>query len=203
MVEDNNHHVCCKCVVVHEKRIQELEKRIHELETLCSYDRLTGLLRSDGFEEQVLERMEKMFCKKRSDDKHHAAELTTIVFIDVDRFKEVNDILGHVAADEVLQILANIIRDEDLVVRRSDAGDEFLMALFGIDEIGAGERLVEIRTKFEEEALLKFSSLDFTVSFSFGAVEVSGLADARLVEKAIYAADKKAQEHKKRRGMNR
>lgn len=186
---------------VAQRRIRNLEKRICELEKECTHDRLTGLLKSDDFEEQVLMRMEKMSHKNRSDDMCRVIGPTAIIFIDVDHFKEANDTLGHNAGDEMLRILANIIRNEDLVTRRS--GDEFLMALFYINKEEAGDRLVGMRRQFEIASKKEFPGLEFPVSFSFGVKEVPSSADMALLKQAVSDAELEMYRHKKKRGMGR
>lgn len=183
------------------KRIRKLEERIRELEKECAYDRLTGLLKSDDFENRVIERMEKMSHKNRSDDPCRVTGPTVIIFIDVDHFKEANDTLGHNAGDEMLRILANIIRNEDLVTRRS--GDEFLIALFDINKERADARLVGMRKQFEIASKKEFPGLEFPVSFSFGAKEVPPSADRALLKQAIPDAELEMYRHKKKRGMGR
>lgn len=186
---------------VAQRRIRKLEERILELEKECAYDRLTGLLKSHDFEEQVFVRMEKMSHKNRSDDTCRVVGPTAIIFIDVDHFKKANDTLGHNAGDEMLRILANIIRNEDLVTRRS--GDEFLMALFDISKEGAGVRLVGMRKQFEITSRKEFPGLKFPVSFSFGVKEVPPSADRALLKQAIPDAELEMYRHKKERGMGR
>ncbi len=186
-----------------EEHIRVLEERVRELTELCAHDPLTGLLKSDGFEQEVLLRMEGMSRKKRADDTCRIVGPVAIVFVDVDHFKKVNDACGYEEGDEILRILANIIRDEDLVVRRG--GDEFLIALFDMDKDVAGERLMGMRTQFEIAVAnsKKLPKLPFVVSFSFGIQMVSYPSDAVLLKKAEHDAGEEMKRHKERRGMGR
>lgn len=180
------------------------EMRIMRLRKMCDYDPLTRLGKGQDFEVQVLARMKreaKRAGSKRDCRPPSRIAASAVVFIDVDHFKEVNDTRGHDAGDKILRILADIIRDGDLVIRRS--GDEFVMALFGIDKKGAGIRLVEMRKKFEIDSGQAFPELTFPVSFSFGVEEVLHSADSADLKNAICAAECEMYKHKRERGMGR
>jgi GGDEF domain-containing protein len=74
----------------------------------------------------MLDRLESAIVMAR----RHGARIA-VLFLDVDRFKPINDTLGHAAGDEVLQIIArrleSVVRDSDTVSRHG--GDEFLVLL--------------------------------------------------------------------------
>jgi diguanylate cyclase (GGDEF)-like protein len=74
----------------------------------------------------MLDRLENAIVMAR----RHGARIA-VLFLDVDRFKPINDTLGHAAGDEVLQIIArrleSVVRDSDTVSRHG--GDEFLVLL--------------------------------------------------------------------------
>jgi diguanylate cyclase (GGDEF)-like protein len=109
-------------------------------------DRLTGLLNRWGWEEAT-NRLWVSACEQR-------AQLA-LLFIDVDRFRCINDSAGHIAGDAVLQAVAGAlrtaIRDRDIIVGRygDHGGDEFLVLLQGDLQdaaVLAGEIKDEIRS---------------------------------------------------------
>ncbi|CCK77603.1 conserved hypothetical protein [Oleispira antarctica RB-8] len=96
-----------------------IERRIHRL---AYFDPLTGLPNRS----QMYERLDKMVTYARQSNTHIA-----VLFLDLDRFKPINDSMGHPAGDQVLKDVAdrlqNCIKKQDLVSRMS--GDEFTIAL--------------------------------------------------------------------------
>jgi diguanylate cyclase (GGDEF)-like protein len=106
-------------------------KRVH----LAVHDTLTGLASRGLFLERLTEHLA-------------AGEPGALLFVDLDRFKQVNDTLGHAAGDRLLATTAERIRAElrapDLAGRFG--GDEFAVLMCGPtevrDAIGLGERLV-------------------------------------------------------------
>jgi diguanylate cyclase (GGDEF)-like protein/PAS domain S-box-containing protein len=115
------------------------ERKVAEQEIafLAHHDKLTGLPNRAFFEEAL----EMAIARAR---RHRVG--VTVLFLDVDNFKLVNDSLGHHAGDELLIQLAERLRsstrDADLVARQG--GDEFLVLLSDID--GEGPTLDEGET---------------------------------------------------------
>jgi diguanylate cyclase (GGDEF)-like protein len=98
-----------------------------ELESIARTDVLTGLLNRRGIELDLA----RAFARS-----HRRTEAMTVLMIDLDRFKEVNDRHGHEAGDRVLLAVADCMRDtlrgEDVYGRLG--GDEFVVVMSGTDE---------------------------------------------------------------------
>lgn len=96
-------------------------------------DPLTGLLNRRAFVEEVERRIDRL-------DREQLPG--SLVFIDIDRFKSINDRLGHAAGDEALTIVTGLlrrtVRPSDVVARLG--GDEFALWLDGADEFTSSER---------------------------------------------------------------
>jgi diguanylate cyclase (GGDEF)-like protein/PAS domain S-box-containing protein len=104
---------------------------LERIEQLAWTDPLTGLMNRRRLAEQV--EAELWEARLRGDG-------LALLFMDLDRFKPVNDTLGHSAGDELLQEVARRLRGR---VRRRDllarlGGDEFLLAMTGLDPDEAG-----------------------------------------------------------------
>jgi len=112
---------------------KEIEKELEEqrkiLKYQAHYDALTGLPNRALFQDTLLKAIEKA--------KRHSKQLA-LFFIDLDRFKQINDSLGHEIGDKVLQDISlrlrDIIRKEDSLARLG--GDEFTVL---IEDINRGE----------------------------------------------------------------
>ncbi|NHQ85795.1 diguanylate cyclase [Iodobacter sp. HSC-16F04] len=112
-------------------------KEIQRVERLASYDGLTGILNRRGLEEQGSE----LFQRQRQNQ-----QSLSVLMIDVDHFKKVNDGCGHPVGDKVLRQIAALLksgcRQDDLVGRYG--GEEFVVLLPNHEGVAAtevGERL--------------------------------------------------------------
>lgn len=109
-----------------------------EMLRLARTDPLTGLLNRRAFREEVL---------RHTDRADREGVPSTLMFVDLDHFKTVNDRLGHETGDQVLvrtaTVLRDIVRPADLVARLG--GDEFALWLGGADHMTAAERAETLR----------------------------------------------------------
>jgi diguanylate cyclase (GGDEF)-like protein len=150
------------------------------------HDSLTGLPNRSLFTERLRHAMRRTA--------RHPDNLFAVLFLDLDRFKEVNDNLGHFAGDELLRAVARrleaCIRPEDTVARLS--GDEFAILLESITEVSDAGRVAERI----EEALsfpINLGGAEITTSASIGIVTSSMSHDQpeqilRSADMAMYRA---------------
>lgn len=154
------------------------ERKSYEdkLKQFAVHDQLTGLLNRRGLEDIL----------SRSIAKAKRGAVSSLLYTDLDNFKDVNDTIGHSAGDDVLVILVDLLkaalRTEDIVFRLG--GDEFAVLLDGIDgreALFAAERLraaVEAH-RFELQGRV------FPLSLSIGVVRIDGtLALGELLSEA-------------------
>ncbi len=164
------------------------EKLMKELKEKAMYDPLTGIYNRYvliEFLEKELERLKRAKNWK-----------VYVVFMDLDNFKVINDVLGHKEGDEALkkvaEILKNSFRKYDIVSRFG--GDEFVTVLIGNDSEDIKSILDRIRNKIES------SFSNFAVSISYGiAVAPDEGTDAY---KLIQIADSRMYDMKKKKRAN-
>ena len=116
--------------------ITERKETEAKIEHLAHHDILTGLLNRFSLEDRL---EQSLVMAKRSG--HQVA----VLFIDLDRFKSINDTLGHHAGDRLLikvaERLKHLIRDSDIVARIG--GDEFIIALTDVTDVSGIANVAE------------------------------------------------------------
>ena len=150
------------------------------------HDELTGLPNRAMLEQQLRLRL----SRRRGNDSEHFA----LLFLDLDRFKQVNDTLGHQAGDQLLQAvtqrLTDTLRSEDLLARLG--GDEFILLL---DPIQAAENAETVAANVLEALSTPFQlgsdSAQIGVSIGIALYPQDGLEGETLLkaaDAAMYAA---------------
>jgi diguanylate cyclase (GGDEF)-like protein len=118
--------------------ILEHESIQREMARQARTDPLTGLLNRRAFMEEIGRRIDRLERDGRPG---------TLLFVDLDQFKALNDAAGHDLGDEALVLVAALlratVRPADLVARLG--GDEFALWLDGADELAAAERAEQLR----------------------------------------------------------
>ncbi|MDN5115127.1 sensor domain-containing diguanylate cyclase [Aliarcobacter butzleri] len=153
-----------------------------KIEYLLAYDTLTNIPNRRDFEERF---KNQVLLKRRKE-----AEIS-VIFLDVDNFKRINDELGHQKGDLVLKRVANIlssgIRETDLLARWG--GEEFIIAL--IDSSLENSKIVceNLRKAIEEDIeLMGICSFNVTASFGLTMVKQLETKESVLirVDEAMY-----------------
>lgn len=140
--------------------ISEREAAEARAQTLARHDALTGLANRRHFLEELQRRLHAVAGEP------HAFAL---MFIDLDRFKPINDVHGHAVGDELLQVIAgrltSCIRTDSFAARLG--GDEFAL-LVECDDGRDGIGVVARRVLHELSAPILIASLKLTVGASIG-----------------------------------
>lgn len=143
------------------------------------HDPLTALPNRRAFE-QALEEM--VVASRRADDRG------ALCFIDLDRFKVVNDTAGHAAGDALLRKVADLIRQrlraEDIVCRIG--GDEFAMILRGCTSADA-YRIANGLCEAVHELRFVWEGSEFRIGASIGFAIIDGTMES--VAEVLHAAD--------------
>ena len=166
---------------------RRLEKAQNELRQMVITDPLTGT-RNRRFFDEIIGRELNRHRRYRTP--------LSIVFIDIDHFKEVNDTLGHETGDRVLKdvaaFLVKHIREADYVFRWG--GDEFLV-LITCNEKEALRRANDLQAAFAKSKYV--ADLPAGVALSIGCVEVP--TDTQDIMPLVQTADERMYADKKRR----
>jgi len=163
-----------------EDEIAEKERIAAELDFLANHDALTGL-------------PSLRLCKDRLE--HSLAEarrnrqLSAVMFLDLDGFKEINDSHGHELGDQVLKATADRIRagirETDTVARIG--GDEFIIILSSLPEVDIANRISSALVR-DLAKPIQIDEIEVTVSASIGIALYP--QDGTTAEELIRAADR-------------
>jgi diguanylate cyclase len=174
--------------------VEKLHEKIKELRKEAKTDALTGLPNRRSFDEAVGLELE------------NAAALGypfSILYVDIDHFKRINDEHGHLIGDNVLKLTARmitkLIRGQDLVARYG--GEEFLVILHDTDLTGGTVVAEKIRASFEKMNMYKKDGKEALGKVTLSA-GVSQYRPGENIEEMIGRADK-ALYHSKTNGRNR
>ncbi|MDE2219448.1 MAG: EAL domain-containing protein, partial [Gammaproteobacteria bacterium] len=145
----------------------------------AAHDALTGLINRREFERRLQDAIDGA---RRGDGNH------VLCYLDLDRFKTINDTSGHQAGDSLLRDIAKLIRggvrDSDTVGRLG--GDEFALLLMGCPLDKARQIADEVCRKVADHRFVWRDRI-FNVGASIGLVEIS--KDTASIEEVLAAAD--------------
>jgi diguanylate cyclase len=183
-----------RALALHEARARlqqnevELKRQLHEIGELqarlreqANRDPLTGLYNRRYFDDTLAREA------LRSARDH---EPLSVVILDIDHFKHVNDVHGHQAGDEVLKRLAdtlnNNVRGSDVASRYG--GEEFVLLLTGVDSNIAEQRARDLCQIFNAEPVtFQSQSITATLSVGIASYPVHGRTPVELIRAADLA----------------
>lgn len=171
-----------------DEKTYELTKKVEKLELAASLDYLTGLYNRFKFNEILVKEFDSSLF-----DKHPIS----VIYVDIDNFKQINDRYGHLFGDNVILTTANIIKsklDDNMVAARW-GGDEFIIMASNYSLNEAIRLSNDIREELEEHE--NHCYVNITASFGVAEYDQGDTADIFLnkADLALYKA--------KRKGKNR
>jgi diguanylate cyclase (GGDEF)-like protein len=159
--------------------------RQHEMEAqilhMAHHDELTGLINRGSFKESL----DQALAMARRD-----GERLALMYLDLDRFKLINDTLGHHVGDQLLIEVAHrlqaVVRESDIVARFG--GDEFVILLRGVERMAAVAMVAEKVLQATGEAhLIEGRELYNTSSIGIAVFPVDGVDGMTLLKNADVA----------------
>lgn len=167
-------------------------------------DKLTGLLNRKTFDERIGKLLRAIAASSRPhprDERRRAlpagAQNFWLAVADIDHFKRINDSFGHLYGDEVLLLMAQLMkrsfRHEDLLFRFG--GEEFVIVIGTPDRAGAATAFEKFRRNVEAFAFPQIGQ----VTVSLGITEI----EERFIPSALVGRADQALYHAKESGRNR
>lgn len=164
-------------LVLHD--VTELRGLARQMSYQATHDALTGLVNRREFERRLEEAIDS---GHRGDGQH------VLCYLDLDRFKLVNDTSGHLAGDsmlrEVAKLLRDAVRDSDTVARLG--GDEFGMLLIGCP-LEKARQIADDVCRSVGDYRFVWKDRIFNIGVSVGLVEIS--RESGTLEELMAAAD--------------
>ncbi|TVP82257.1 MAG: EAL domain-containing protein [Alkalicoccus sp.] len=157
--------------------VTERKQMEEKLESFAYYDSLTGLPNRRYFKQAAGKAIER--C-------HESPEKLAVMFIDLDRFKFINDTMGHDVGDELLKKVSHRIsqsvREVDVVARHG--GDEFIILFEEIEESEARDIATRILDQFSSPFLLEGAKFFTTPSIGISVYPKDGKDIEMLIKHA-------------------
>ena len=164
--------------------VRHIEEDLAVNRQILEQDALTGAMNRQGFDNRLV-------CEAKLAQRHN--HKLSVVLLDLDDFKQVNDRFGHAVGDNVLVHIAglakSVLRDTDILVRYG--GEEFLILLAETDIHGARYVLERLQQMCRRNPLIyKQQRLDVTFSTGIAMLrsDENGRAMVLRADEALYAA---------------
>lgn len=171
--------------------LSEQAKSTELIKYMAFHDQLTGLRNRRA----LLDQLDSLV----KDDKKEKSEFA-LLFLDIDRFKYLNDTLGHLVGDQILKQVADRLIDiqkENCTVFRQ-GGDEFIILLENTGRYGAGEFAQKVLYRFNESFYFNSQEYYITPSIGISLFPNDGKDAETLIkhsDEALYSVKEKGKAH--------
>ncbi|MDP1690304.1 MAG: GGDEF domain-containing protein [bacterium] len=159
-------------------------KHIGEQDEQIGIDHLTGLKNRKFFEHELEQALKNI--RRGAEEHHMRLKEVSLISIDLDFFKQVNDTFGHQAGDEVLRkvsmLLKASVRETDVAARLG--GEELMLLLRGATVDTAARHAEELRAEIEQLTFDAYPNLKVTASFGVVSSEGSDNKAETLMKNA-------------------
>lgn len=155
---------------------------------------LMNILKDSSLKDALTGLYNRRYLDEFIDEIHDSSKVFSILMIDIDYFKQINDRYGHDIGDKVLKGISDVLRanikGSDLAIRFG--GEEFLILLFNITPQNAIKKAEEIRIEFSKK-IFKSNEGDFSKTLSIGISHYPSQSDAiwhniKYADVALYEA---------------
>lgn len=167
------------------QQMNQMYIRMKETEASIYKDELTGAYNM-------------RFFRKRIEEKINRKEAFSLIMLDLDRFKQINDTYGHLAGDEALKTFVNTVNDyirkEDMLFRY--AGDEFCILLPQTEHV---DGIVHRLSKSIQNIPVQYQDIRFSISSSYGVSHYNN--GFTSIEEVFDCADKQMYEQKRKKKL--
>jgi diguanylate cyclase (GGDEF)-like protein len=162
-----------------EQKAQKISQKAKQFEKAAMRDGLTGLFSRGAFDLKIRDAVLECRGNKKS---------FVLIMFDVDKFKSINDTLGHIAGDKVLKKVAECLeetfRKDDVIARYG--GDEFVAFICDVTESMAKERIDDFNRNLKKRRFVSHKAGEISLTVSAG---VATLVEGDTVESVIERAD--------------
>jgi diguanylate cyclase (GGDEF)-like protein len=160
---------------------QNAQRQIQALQTEATTDGLTGLANRNRLYQ---------FMRQALEQATRAGKPLSVLFLDLDNFKAINDTYGHQAGDEVLECTAELLKSllgkDELAARYG--GEEFVMVLNAKDSVAAAKLADKIRTAIQTKRIAS-KGTDISFTASIGVATSDAAHRFKSPDELIAAAD--------------
>ncbi len=161
--------------------ITKHKEMLVKLSDMANYDELTKIYNR----RRLMEEAEKEFLRFKRNGKYISA-----LMVDIDNFKKVNDNFGHQAGDEVIKVIADLLKDR---IRKTDiigryGGEEFLIILPDTNEASTYKFAEEVRELVKEKNIV-YADKFIKVTISIGVKSVNRDEEEVTLQNMIQLAD--------------